>query len=152
MITGHGHGGTRAALVSMYFEKKLGRYYEAVTFGAPGALCWARNLDHGGNLLDDVDPFIMHSQITDYVHPLDITGHLDYDPGNMCLVGTTNIECSPTAAFCEQVYGHTATEIGAAVYDPGLGRIGLLEDSDRCSYFTHYWLGEIGRASCRGRV
>jgi len=67
--------------------------------------------------LEDVDPYIMHKQITEYVHPLDFYGNIDYDAGNVCLLGTANLECSTSAKYGEQMYG-SATR-GAEGSDAG---------------------------------
>jgi len=142
MLTGHSAGGTRAALLSMYFKKKLGKNYEAISFAGPGPLCFARHMATGANLLEDVDPYIMHQQITEYVHPLDFYGNLDYDAGNVCLLGTTNLECSAPAKYCEHMYGHTATTNFVA-NDKWMADI--MRKRKRCLYQTHYWLGGMNR-------
>jgi len=141
MLTGYSAGGTRASLLSMYFEKKFGKSYETISFVAPGPLCFARHMATGANLLEDVDPYIMHQQITEYVNPLDFYGNFDYDAGNVCLVGTTNLECSAAAKDCEHIYGRTATTnmIADGLYKD------IMRKRKRCSYQTHYWLGGMDK-------
>jgi hypothetical protein len=40
IITGHGQGGTRAALASMYMRKKYNKEIPTVTFAATGFSLW----------------------------------------------------------------------------------------------------------------
>jgi len=40
IITGHGQGGTRAALASMYIKKKYNKEIPTVTFAATGFSLW----------------------------------------------------------------------------------------------------------------
>merc|ERR1719362_2822255 len=64
----------------------------------------------------------------------------------MCLLGITNLECSPAAAFCEKIFGRTATEIASAAYSDGVGSIEAHRDVHRCQYLTHYWAGGLHMA------
>jgi hypothetical protein len=50
-LSGHSQGGTRAQLVSMYLRKRYGETYPGITFGATGAMCLARRLGSGADLL-----------------------------------------------------------------------------------------------------
>jgi len=90
--------------------------------------------------LEDVDPYVMHQQITEYVNPLDFYGDFDYDAGNVCLLGTTNLECSAAAKYCQHMYGHTATTHMVA---NDLWMAHTMRERKRCLYQTHYWLGGI---------
>ena len=79
ILSGHSAGGTRAALASMYMKKMKSVTIPTVTFAATGSQCPPRDLHSGKNLLDEVDPYISHSQITEYVpNPVHI-------PKNVCL-------------------------------------------------------------------
>mmetsp|Transcript_3108 Transcript_3108/g.8626 ORF Transcript_3108/g.8626 Transcript_3108/m.8626 type:complete len:592 (-) Transcript_3108:81-1856(-) len=137
-ITGHSQGGARAALTSMYFEKKYGVKYDTVTFAAVGGLCFSRDLSFSdGHLKEDVDPFNVHTQVTDYVHPLDAWGHFDYDVGTTCSYGHTGLSTSSVRKYCEKVFGHQGVDLMVA------GNQGLEAELDldfaRCRYFTHQW-------------
>lgn len=141
-ITGHSQGGGRAALVSMYLDKKYGKKFQTVTFAAVGGQCWSRDLyGTDGNMLDDVDPYKTHSQVTDYVHPLDIYGHIDYDVGRMCSFKTTDIAVSRAKKYCEKIWGYKATRIHSSGGVPGTEDLAL--DFSRCKYFTHSWESAI---------
>jgi hypothetical protein len=74
-FTGHSQGGMMAALSSMYVEKSRGEKIQTVTFAALGGSCAARSLGwpRDANLLDDVDPYVHHQQITDYADVYDCT-------------------------------------------------------------------------------
>jgi hypothetical protein len=48
-------------------------------------------------MLDDVDPYVFHPQITEYVDVYDVYGHLDFDPGYVCTYHTPHTVCSYTA-------------------------------------------------------
>jgi len=136
-ITGHSQGGSRAALSSMYLEKKFGEKFETITFAAVGGACFSRNLTFtGGDMLEDVNPFASHEQVTDYVHPLDIYGHFDYDVGRRCSFGHTGIKTSRAAKYCRDAFLHTGPTLMLAVlnstFDPQLAT-----KFAQCRYFTH---------------
>jgi hypothetical protein len=141
-LTGLSQGGSRAALVSMYFEKSFHEVYDTVTFGATGGLCFSRDLDGSdGHLLDDVDPYVMHEQIIDYVHPLDPWGNIDYDAGQVCWLGDTDLQASVEAEYCKEIYGLSAVNV---VFSAGVSAYGLFKETDklkdRCLYQTHSWM------------
>lgn len=131
-ITGHSQGGGRAALSSMYLEKKFNKTIETVTFAATGGGCFSRKLSlTGGTMLDDVNPYVVHEQVTDYVHPLDIYGHLGYDVGRQCTYGTTDIKYSRAAKYCKAAFQSTGPILISGI-DPDLDR-----KFRQCRYFTH---------------
>mmetsp|Transcript_56549 Transcript_56549/g.127857 ORF Transcript_56549/g.127857 Transcript_56549/m.127857 type:complete len:596 (-) Transcript_56549:91-1878(-) len=142
-ITGHSQGGARAALTSMYLEKQHGTKYTTTTFAAVGGTCFSRNIAYTSeNMLSDVDPFVTHDQITEYVHALDIFGHFDIDPGTTCVYGTTNIASSKAKKYCEQVFGYNGPDLMVAGNFGGVGDFlgpseALQHKLKRCLYFTH---------------
>lgn len=137
-ISGHSQGGARAALISMYLEKKYGEKHDTVTFAATGGSCFSRDLAYtSGNMLDDVDPYVSHDQVTEYVHPLDVYGYLDYDVGDVCVYGTQGLAESRAKKYCEPVFGHQAADLMVAGSVPGSDE--LSEKFARCRYFTHAW-------------
>ena len=88
VLTGHSQGGTRAQLASMYLYQKTHIAYPTISFAATGAACVARLLfDTTSNLLDDVNPFVRHENMVEYVHPLDPWGNsmLGIDNGGQVL-------------------------------------------------------------------
>lgn len=158
VLTGHSQGGTRAQFASMYLRKKTGISHPAITFAATGSSCAARMLYNSENgILDDVDPFVPHPDMTDYVHPLDPWGHtmlgLD-NGGKVCFWGTSALkraeEEGPEATdgaykYCSRVYGYSAPAIILARVGMSLPLGGgnvhdaerLNKDFRRCRYFTH---------------
>jgi len=141
-LTGHSQGGSRANLVSMYFEKRYNDVINTTTFGAMGGSCFARgNAGFGGSwhmdLTADVDPFIHHPQITEYVHVLDALGFIDYDPGTQCIFGTSDVQSSPAGRWCAHMFGYSGSHLFSAGNIPGTDEIKT--SFERCRYFTHVW-------------
>ena len=93
IFSGHSQGGARSNLVSMWLEKEDGKKYKSIALSPIGVQCFSRkyaNMGHkSANLLDDVDPYIFHDQITSYLHPLDIYSGIDFNPGKVCQSGNT---------------------------------------------------------------
>lgn len=140
-LSGHSQGGMRAALVSMYYEKKYNETVEAITFSGIGTSCLARGsgevglgLTWHGDLTADVDPFIHHPQITDYTHVLDPLGFMDYDAGTQCILGTSDIADSGARRWCEGVIGYAPSTFFTA---GALGRDDIDLSLKQCAYNVH---------------
>mmetsp|Transcript_59910 Transcript_59910/g.122971 ORF Transcript_59910/g.122971 Transcript_59910/m.122971 type:complete len:561 (-) Transcript_59910:112-1794(-) len=145
LFTGHSQGGTRAALASMYMDKK-GNSYDAITFAATGPQCMARLMHSDADLVQDVDPFKQHPQITEYVHVLDPWGQaLGLEVGNECRYGVGNIEASRAYKYCRKTWGYPGPYLWFNEGADALAAGDLtLQDKDvanaftQCRYFTHY--------------
>ena len=163
VLTGHSQGGTRAQLASMYLHQKNGIQCPTVTFAATGSACLSRLMfDTDANLLDDVDPFVMHDHMVDYVHPLDPWGNamLGVDNGgDVCFWGSADARRAQQAfvvelgaknitdnsyTYCSEIYGWSGATLIAAqagVYAPGgvngVDARELTRNFGRCRYFTH---------------
>lgn len=154
IITGHSQGGTRAQLASMYLHHQTNIKHPTVTFAATGSECAAQMLfAKRANILDDVDVFVAHEHMQEYVHPLDPWGNsmlgVDVSGGQTCFWGKvksspkgdthlTNIETTADR-YCSHVYGYSGPVLIAAEADM------LARDVDhelkhqfrRCRYYTH---------------
>mmetsp|Transcript_59071 Transcript_59071/g.144909 ORF Transcript_59071/g.144909 Transcript_59071/m.144909 type:complete len:573 (+) Transcript_59071:106-1824(+) len=112
IFSGHSQGGTRASLVSMYLRKKYSVSYDATVFSSTGPQCFPRLLGSDTNLLDDVNPYISHPQVTDYSHVLDPWGHgLGLEVGRQCLYGKTDIQNTKAYKYCSKIWGHPAPNL-----------------------------------------
>jgi len=146
ILTGHSQGGTRAALASMYMKKKKNLDITTVTFGSTGPQCMARLLHSNYDMLDDVDPYVNHPQITEYVHYLDPWGQaLGRENGNVCLYGKIGLETSEAKKGCERVWGTPGVKLW---FNEGADKISwkknnaqnkeLYDDFSYCRYRTHW--------------
>lgn len=153
ILTGHSQGGTRAQFASMYLFQTTGIAHPTVTFAATGGACAARLMfDSNANLLDDLDPFIRHENMVEYVHPLDPWGNsmLGLDNGDqVCYWGKMDAQMGQNSSmddrmnarvgayhYCSKVYGWPGPDIIAA--QAGLsGDDNLRQDFQRCRYYTH---------------
>ncbi|KAG7362771.1 hypothetical protein IV203_026131 [Nitzschia inconspicua] len=153
VLTGHSQGGTRAQLASMYLYKTTGISHPTVTFAATGGACASRLLFYSNaDLLNDVDPFVRHENMVEYVHPLDPWGNsmLGMDNGDqVCHWGKLDAQAAENSGrsvqlgvndgayyYCSKVYGWPWPYIIAA--QSGLSRDNeLRSDFQRCRYFTH---------------
>ena len=147
-LTGHSQGGARAALVSMWREKKFGEILPTYTFAGTGLQCAVR-YSLPSAYADDVDIARAHPQITQYVHALDPYGWIDHQAGRVCVYGVDDLRgtrgaggtlrgggFSPTRAFCERIIGYS----GPQLLLPGSA---LASDFAACRYFTH-WSSSLG--------
>ena len=137
----------------MYLYQTTGIAHPTVTFAATGSACAARLLfDTNADLLDDVDPFIKHDNMVEYVHPLDPWGNsmLGVDNGDqICFIGNKQLEAvekDPSIrdkygaySYCSMVYGWPGPSIIAAQAGVSSSSIAqeLRKDFQRCRYFTH---------------
>lgn len=153
LLTGHSQGGTRAQFASMYLYKTTGIAHPTITFAATGGACAARLMfDSNANLLDDVDPFVKHENMVEYVNPLDPWGNsmLGMDNGDqVCLWGKHDAQFAEVSQddsvmdvnfgayyYCSKIYGWPGPSIIAA--QAGLtGNEDLRYNFQRCRYFTH---------------
>eukprot|EP00980_Cylindrotheca_fusiformis_P024915 scaffold12720_cov152-Cylindrotheca_fusiformis.AAC.4 len=152
VLTGHSQGGTRAQLASMYLQHTYGDDIQVptVSFAATGAACMARRLFHtSGNLLQDVNPFVPHNQIVEYVHPLDPWGNamLGQDAGGqVCYFGLVvgnkeedkddEMNHDPALEYCSKIYGWPGPILVANEHRP-VPNVDLVHNFQRCRYFTH---------------
>lgn len=129
----------------MYVARSRGTKYTTITFASTGGACAARLMyNTDANILNDVDPSVQHSQITDYTHPLDPWGNaiLGVDNGRVCLWGSTDLSFTNSSAreYCGRVYGYSGPTLIAAqggAYFPGGADSTAGLDFRRCRYFTH---------------
>jgi len=154
IITGHSQGGTRAQLASMYLHKQNGVKHPTITFAATGSACAAQLLfDTKANLLNDMNPFVVHDHMQEYVHPLDPWGNSmlgqDVGGGQTCFWGKKQEwqETAPDGAitdqayhYCSLIYGYSApvliaAEAGMLVRDHANHE--LQHNFRQCRYFTH---------------
>lgn len=153
VLTGHSQGGTRAQFASMYLYRTTGIAHPTITFAATGGACAARlTFDSNGNFLEDVDPFVRHENMVEYVHPLDPWGNsmLGMDNGNsVCYWGKLEAKLAEASRsdvledfnvgayhYCSKIYGWPGPSIIAA--QAGLsGDNELRRNFQRCRYFTH---------------
>ena len=101
----------------------------------------ARLLYSNENLLDDIDPFVKHPQITEYVHVLDPWGQaLGREVGNTCLYGVSDIKESQAYKQCVKIWGYPGENLW---FNEGADVLNM-QDAERniffslCRYHTHY--------------
>jgi len=137
-LSGYSQGGSRAALASMYLEKSRNEKYQTITFAATGGTCFSRRLDNDANFLQDLNPYKVHPQITDYVHPLDFFGNLDYDPGQTCLYGVDGLKQSPSYQYCKKIFRNNIESFLVSQTKTMHWHEDLHMEFERCQYFTHF--------------
>jgi hypothetical protein len=117
VISGHSQGGFNANMVSMWLEKEDDAIYNSYAFSGTGTQCAARQLSTGSfhtngyDYLDDVDPYVLHPQLTTFCHPLDGFCNLDYANGRVCsygdsLFGTNRSGGSDLEAIYANIVGY----------------------------------------------
>lgn len=141
ILTGHSQGGTRAQLASMYLQHTYGAKVPTVSFAATGAACMARRLfDTSANMLQDVNPFVEHDQIVEYVHPLDPWGNamLGEDAGGQVCYFDDDAydEADRAIQYCSKVYEWPGPMLVANEHSP-TPNLELKQNFQRCRYFTH---------------
>eukprot|EP00457_Paulinella_chromatophora_P007967 gb/GEZN01007993.1/.p1 GENE.gb/GEZN01007993.1/~~gb/GEZN01007993.1/.p1 ORF type:complete len:395 (-),score=51.10 gb/GEZN01007993.1/:210-1394(-) len=144
LLSGHSQGGSRAALISMYWKKKHGISVKTLTLGRTGPGCFTRLLHSHANMLDDVDPTVPHPQITDYAHPLDPLGSaFGVDVGRSCYYFKgASITDDPGYKSCQQIWGWSAPKLFWADQAPLTilsSEMGTLKyDFKACRYAVHW--------------
>jgi len=134
----------------MYMKKKMKMDIPTVTFAATGPQCVARLLHSNYDMLDDVDPYVNHPQITEYVHYLDVWGQaLGRENGNVCLYGKVGLNDSQARKGCEKVWGTPGVTLW---FNEAADLIGwktnnaqnkeVYQDFSYCRYQTH-WMDTI---------
>lgn len=150
LLTGHSQGGSRAQLASMYLQKRYGKTINGVTFSATGAGCFPQLLWSGKNYLDDVDPLVVHEQLTDYSHPLDPWGTgLGEDVGKECLYVTSpKLEETAGYRWCSKIWGYTGPALIWA--NAGFSDADIKNNFKICRYFTHFMPSVYADVSANG--
>ena len=87
-------------------------------------------------MVADVDPYVNHPQITEYVHYLDPWGQaLGREVGNVCLYGKTDLANSEVTKQCGKFWGVPGIVL---YFQSSLGMdTQLVADFKNCRYRTH---------------